>query len=278
MRLRGKGSKGYEEASVKKASRQEGQIRVFCRSSKNPAWCAKVGWEKVAVPGSLYGCDVIRTSEGWIKKLERIEYNMGRYITGASKTCARVAMDSEIGWTPVRVKVAMAKLIYARRFEWEVNGWGRTCWEVAQGDNGREVSGWWKQVVALAEEYMLELDEPCGSLSQWKQRVKSAAIDKAVRSWKEKVGSMPTAEVIACKSAPQWEPYMDGSWGGANVCLRCEQGTGECGEDGSTGEGCRILCVCCVERGMTQLHMWWESVRLSVQTGTYCCLLEASLT
>ena len=62
------------------------------------------------IPAGIYGCETVHTSDGWVRKLEKLEQKMGRFITGASQVCSKTAINGEIGWTPVREKIAIAKL------------------------------------------------------------------------------------------------------------------------------------------------------------------------
>ena len=69
---------------------------------------------------------MIPTTTRWAQDLDREQVRMGWFVTGASQTCAKVAIKGEIGWLPVKAKVAIAKLVYGRRYQWEVEeGWGK---------------------------------------------------------------------------------------------------------------------------------------------------------
>ena len=54
---------------------------------------------------------MIPTTTRWAQDLDREQIRMGPFLTGASQTCAKVAIQGEIGWLPVKEKVAIAKLI-----------------------------------------------------------------------------------------------------------------------------------------------------------------------
>ena len=71
IQVRGPTFTMQESNRVCKTKQQGVLVRVFCRGSKNPAWCAKVGWERVILPSSLYGYDVIPTTTRWAQDLNR---------------------------------------------------------------------------------------------------------------------------------------------------------------------------------------------------------------
>ena len=81
-----------EQNLVHKTKQHGALVRVFCRRSKNLAWSAKMGWERVVLPSSLYGCNVISTTTRWAQDLDREQVQMGLFVTGASLTCANVAI------------------------------------------------------------------------------------------------------------------------------------------------------------------------------------------
>ena len=67
----------------------------------------------------------------------------------------------------MKAKVAIAKLVYGRRYQWEVEeGWGKVCWLDVQDRTGEvQESTWSRQVEGLAQEYEIELE--CLSLKAW---------------------------------------------------------------------------------------------------------------
>ena len=134
----------HELAVIEKGTRHSSMIRIFCRGSMNPAWCAKVGWEKVVLPACIYGCEAIANTVNWTSQIEKLQNKMARFITGGSDKCSIIAMQSEIGWIPAKSKIAQTKLTYSRRFEWDDNSWGRDCWIEAKVV-GQE-SSWWKEI------------------------------------------------------------------------------------------------------------------------------------
>ena len=73
-------------------------VRVFCCGSKNLAWCAKVGWERVVLLSSLYGCGVIPTTTRWAQDLDREQVRMGRLVTGASQTYLCSSFNTGRDW------------------------------------------------------------------------------------------------------------------------------------------------------------------------------------
>ena len=117
LAIRGGMIKLHEEAKIQEAKKQSGRVKTFSLGSCNKSFCAKVAWDKVISPSLLYGTETIRTSKKWQTELNKMEMDMGRFITGASLTCAKSAILGEIGWQSIKYKEAKGKLAYARRFE-----------------------------------------------------------------------------------------------------------------------------------------------------------------
>ena len=83
---------------------------------------------------------MVHTSKSWENSIGKMEGDIGRFITGTSKTCVKAAILGEIGGISVKGKMIKRKLTFARKFEWDKQTWGRTILEWA-GKEGTKSNG-----------------------------------------------------------------------------------------------------------------------------------------
>ena len=113
IKATGKGMFRYHMEKIKqKVNRTKGMIKATSLNSFNRAFTARVLWDRVAIPGMMYGLDVISVSEGDIQNMEKAQNEMGRWILGAPPCTATEAVLGELGWNTVTDRIAKAKLNY----------------------------------------------------------------------------------------------------------------------------------------------------------------------
>ena len=69
-------------------------------------------WKAMAVPQALYGRAVIPTTEADIKKLQRIENRVWRYLLGIGGYSTVEGLRGEIGASSVRSRIMESILAY----------------------------------------------------------------------------------------------------------------------------------------------------------------------
>lgn len=72
----------------------------------------KVYWKSIALPGILYGANVIDFNEEKIQKLQRIENSVGRKILGAPNYTQEAALRGEIGISSMKGRIMKGQLKY----------------------------------------------------------------------------------------------------------------------------------------------------------------------
>ena len=127
--IRGRTFKKHEEKKIQETKVKIGRVKCFSKGSCNKAFCTRVAWDRVIIPGLLFGTEAIHTSKSWENSIGKMEVDIGRFITGASKTCVKAAILGEIGGISVKGKMIKRKLTFARKFEWDKETWGRTILE-----------------------------------------------------------------------------------------------------------------------------------------------------
>ena len=205
--IRGNTLKRHEEYQINNTKKKMGRIKGYSIGSGNKSFCAKVAWDKVVLPATTFGMEAVKTSKSWEKRLESMELEMGRFITGASITCAKSAIIGEIGWQSVKSRLAQMKLTYARRFEWEKDCWGKSVWEIAKKSN----SNWWKQIIELAAYFDIDMNKECGNLKNWKKYIKENLSRKEIKNWRQDIRKSTTTRSMIGKRKPKWENYITGN-------------------------------------------------------------------
>ena len=248
---RGRMFRRFELDRLQKAKVKGGMARGFSRGSFNAAFCAKVIWERVMLPALMYGVEVVASSKTWVGAMGKEELKIGKFITGASRSCAILAINGEIGWLPFHLKIAKAKLTYARRFEWADEGWGKEVWEQGKLRN----TNWWKEVGELSREYEVDLNhEESESLWGWKSYVKNCLDLIVCRQWQEGVEEKESLVWLRRKENPQWETYLNGS-AGAKALFKLRTNDWDCWLRRKSRDGERQQCRLCGTGEESNLHI-----------------------
>ena len=205
--IRGRTFGTHEEKKMQENKVKIGRVKGFSKGSCNKAFCTKVAWDKVIIPGLLFGTEAIYTTKYWENCIGNMEMDIGRYITGASKTCSKAAMMGEIGGISVIGKMVKRKLTFARKFEWDKGSWGSTILESAKVENSK----WWKQIGEYAKEFDINLQEEVGNYRLWKKYVRDRINKREIKNWREAMNKNKSAKLLRNKLKPKWEPYLIGN-------------------------------------------------------------------
>ena len=101
-------NKIWLEKAEKKANELIGQVKSSC----DMVIVGKAIWEAMAIPKALYGRAVIPTNEVSIKKLQRIENRVWRYLLGIGGYSTVEGLRGEIGASSVRSRIMESMLAY----------------------------------------------------------------------------------------------------------------------------------------------------------------------
>ena len=113
IKVTGPGMFKYHVEKIRqKVNRAKGMIKVTAGNSFNRSFTGRVLWERVAIPGMLYRVDVIAISEKDIEWMEKAQREMGKWVLGAPPCVATEAVLGELGWLPIRDRIAKARLGY----------------------------------------------------------------------------------------------------------------------------------------------------------------------
>jgi len=111
IKATGQGMFRYHVEKIKqKVNRAKGMIKITSGNSFNRVFTGRVLWERVAVPGMLYGLDVVSISEKDMDWMEKAQKEMGKWLLGAPPCVATEAVLGELGWLTVRDRMCKAKL------------------------------------------------------------------------------------------------------------------------------------------------------------------------
>ena len=154
IQIRGRTLRGHEKERLEKTRKKGCLVSMFSRGGINKSYCARVGWERVIVPFSIYGCEALSLSKKWLEDMEKEQTKMGRFITGASKQCALEGIRGDIGWLYLVDKIAQAKCLYATRLETTEDEWLQEVFREAKRVN----TPWWNQTREILLKYDIDVE------------------------------------------------------------------------------------------------------------------------
>lgn len=194
---------------LSKARSMGGAIRAKALHSWDRVEVADKLWNSMAVPGILYGAEVIQYNNEIIDKLEVVQNEMARWILGARRFCAVAAARAELGWESIRSQIYACKLRY----------WGRICFyeeerwaKMAVKECGRE-SKWLEEIETIRKTVGLGDMLGCHSRQQWNTRVKCRISEWERARASEDMGSKVSLRWYPCEA---WQKgrrqgYVNGS-------------------------------------------------------------------
>lgn len=209
IKATGQGMFRYHMDKVRqKVNRSKGMIKLTAGNSFNKVFTGRVLWERVAIPGMLYGLDVMSISEKDMDWMEKVQNEMGKWLLGAPPCVATEAVLGELGWIKVRDRIAKAKLNYWGYLQ-EV-GEDRWCRKVYL-EALKEHTKWIVDIDKLAESY--ELKGPGEIDTAWKTYVRKVVTEKHHDQWKQGVNEKSTLRAYRVLGKPVKGRCWDGSKG-----------------------------------------------------------------
>merc|ERR1712030_134337 len=136
-------------------------------------------WKKQAVPGIMFGKQIITLNKNIREKLQKIENNVYRRIIGVAQSTPVEALRGEIGASEVNTRVAETILMFVRStlqgdFE-DIKSYMIHDLETGKGR-------WEREVKRLEREFGLEQDE---LKATGKKELKEKIREKDTRKWEE---------------------------------------------------------------------------------------------
>ena len=204
--------KKHGEKKSKKARAMVGAIKCKARDSWSSAEVADKLWNVMACPGLLYAMEVIKWEEKVIDKLEVCQFDMARWITGARKFCARVALLAELGWETIRMKIWKAKLKYYGRICFmEEERWVK-CTIIDSAKEGWKC-GWVKEMEFIREKLGGVNLVGVKNFVEWKKKCVKKINDESEEKWRKDRMSMSSMLHYKeqYKAGSRRKAYIDGS-------------------------------------------------------------------
>lgn len=241
---------GVGDVVVRKAETQAAVIRDELRGSYDRFHEGGILWERVAIPGILYGREVGGINMVNLGKLEAIQIAVGRSVLGVGRRVAGEVVLWELGWLPIKDRVEVMRMKFYERMG-RIRG--DRCSKVIF--EARRDSGWagrMKRVDRIWEEE--SQDGPEGG-NKWQVE------DRVMRKWRldmdkrveGKGGELSWKRVYRWRD--HWKPRGFGEMvRGREAWIRARTGDWECNlKDWKLGRGVD-QCWACGEETADLIH------------------------
>ena len=129
------------ETMISKANMYKDVILRTTRDVIDRIMALSTLWINVALPAILYGVEAVSVSEHIIQQLDLIQTKLGKSVLRIPYSSANTIIYTELGWKPIRLQIAAAKLRFFKRVEdreFKGNQLVKTCMEWNKG-NGRSL-------------------------------------------------------------------------------------------------------------------------------------------
>ena len=175
-----------------------GMVCRISRGSFNRAWVAKLGWEKIILPGLLYGLEAIVLNKGQVERLEKLQLRMARWILGVSRGVAKEVLWGELGWPTIQDYIDIRRLnfdIHLREMkeEW----WHRTLWEEGRLE-GKKAGNWERETDEVAKRCLWNRKEG-KSVEVCTKLIKKVVMERSEKEWKKGMEGKSTLKCYKSK-------------------------------------------------------------------------------
>ena len=141
------------ETIVRKAQVQAVVVWDEIRDGYDRILEGKIIWEKISLPGILYGMEVAYVEERLLEELEAIQVWLGRVLLGASDRVGGESVLWELGWLPMKLWIAVRRIwFYWRMRSIDDNRCSKKIF------NDRQGVGWAAKVHKIMEQNGLDRD------------------------------------------------------------------------------------------------------------------------
>ena len=184
-------------------------------------------WKNIAVPGLLYGMEVINWTMGEIKQMEVIQNKIGRLALGAKKYAAIEALRGEMGWSTFEERIMKGTLRFKVRLE-EMDGsrWAKKIYLEA-GNSSRWMKGCainaqkgglfrtWDLNERGENQWRLAYtrgDTSRYEMKKWKILINERVSEYGLEKWRNGIEGKTSLARYGKKKCPKKETFYDGSW------------------------------------------------------------------
>ena len=210
-----------------RANQWWGRLGAMAKFRANKYEVIRGVWKSIAVPGLMYGMDVINWKGSEKREMEKTQNKIGRVALGCGKLVGNEAIRGDMGWSTFEERLMKAKLRYKVRIErmdenrWvklisDVVGgkskWKRECANIARDCNLYKT---WTMNQFREYEWNLKWSERGNtdySEGEWKIFIKHKVEEYGLKKWKEGIEKHPTLFRYKEKKCPKMERFYDGSW------------------------------------------------------------------
>ena len=233
IRYEDKGMEGAKNEKIFKANQWWGRLGSIAKLRANRYEIVRGMWKNIAVPGIMYGMNVLGVTEKELKDLEIIQNKIGRLALGGNKLEGVEAIRGEMGWSTFEERYIKATLKYKVRLEkmgedrWakkvyrdvgNKSKWLKGCvrsvrkiqmgrkFELREGVRDMD----WKLCQGVGEEGDFEVDE-------WKVIINRKVEEYGLEKWRRGMENKSTMEIYKKKRIPKKESCYEG--GGDSVLL-----------------------------------------------------------
>ena len=141
------------ETIVRKAQVQAAVVRDEIRDGYDRILEGKIIWEKISLPGILYGMEVSDVEDRVLEELEAIQVWLGRVLLGVSDRVGGECVLWELGWLPMKLWIAARRIgFYWRMRSIDDNRCSKKIF------NDRQGVGWAAKVRRIMEQNGLDRD------------------------------------------------------------------------------------------------------------------------
>ena len=233
-----KGCEKTKALSLSKANQWLGILGSAARVRASKYEVLREVWKSVAVPGIMYGMDVIAWNDGELDKLEVVQNRIARLALGAPRWTAVEALRGDMGWSTFNERRMKAALRYKVRLErmnderwarkmylWNmrVSKWNRKCHALVRKCDLNEI---WAYPVhnRQGDEWLMTVQGVSGiewDVKEWKKEIEKRVRICGLRIWKQGMGRKDSLKLYRMKEMPKYECIYDGSRGGDLMfCVR----------------------------------------------------------
>ena len=129
------------DTMISKANMYKDVILRTTRDRINRIMALSTLWINEALPAILYGVEAVSVSEHIIQQLELVQSKLWKSVLRIPYSSANTIIYTELGWKPIRLQIAAAKLRFFKRVEdpeFKGSQLVKTCMEWNKG-NGRSL-------------------------------------------------------------------------------------------------------------------------------------------
>ena len=233
IRYESKGMEGAKNEKIYKANQWWGRLGSIAKLRANRYEIVRGMWKNIAVPGIMYGMNVLGATEKELRDLEIIQNKIGRLALGGNKLEGVESIRGEMGWSTFEERYIKATLNYKVRLEkMGENRWAKKIYR-EMGNTSKWLKGCVRSVgkIGMGRKFELgqggrgmewklcqgEGDDGDFEVREWKVIINKKVEEYGLEKWKRGMENKTTMEIYRKKKMPKKESCYEG--GGDSVLL-----------------------------------------------------------